>query len=623
MPYLTADGSSAAAYLTKNLGGIDEIYLSYTVYVDAALAAETGHLHLHNIDDVTSPGTNPESVGVWNGAWAEKLFGGLDVARVGSHTVAVHAKVSTETLVVTIDGTPNVIGGTPFADVNIAQLDRLQIGAPTTAAHDGDISYISSVKVGTTGAGSTDILTDDFSGDFSLWDATSGDVSIITAPAGLIAGICLAFDDDTLEANPVWTRLDSTDNLVGAYQIDRGRQYELDKTDTGRATVQINDKDGVLDPTNSSGPYFGLIEPLLQAAIAIWNPVGEIWSTIFRGYVEDFDYTIDPSQKVTRLTLSLVDGFEILSAVEMQPGQAGDTPPAGSEGDVFYDNANVDDRIIQAAGDAGWPTDLQVIFSGNVGLYETVYSPGDSVLQVIQDAADAEFPGVSNVYMSREGILTFHGRLAKFDPEGTAAGTAGWDFHHWKCGDGGAVAASPSDIAQLRSLAFNRGLSKVINSALATPMNILDTDIEGQLVQDGTSIGLYGIRSWSAENLLTKIGRLNDNDALAETLLFATYYIENYAEPRNRITDISFRSMLPTDVRASANWGLICGAEISDMLDVTESSPGGGLFDQEQFFIEGVHYDVKPIKGDFVDVTLRLDLSPQAYFTSNPFPLPT
>ena len=120
----------------------------------------------------------------------------------------------------------------------------------------------------------------------------------------------IAFDDPTLTWEPTWTRLDNTDNLVTRYTIDRGRQYELDTTDTGRATVEITDTDGVLDPTNPSGPYYGQIEPLLQAVVQRWNPISSAWRTRFRGFIEDYDYDFDPSQRVNKLTISLVDLFE-------------------------------------------------------------------------------------------------------------------------------------------------------------------------------------------------------------------------------------------------------------------------------------------------------------------------
>lgn len=443
-------------------------------------------------------------------------------------------------------------------------------------------------------------------------------------------GISIAFDDATLAETPTWTRLDDDVTKVASYTIDRGRQFELDRTDGGRATVAINDVDGTLDPTNAAGPYYGKIEPLLQAAIARWNPVLGEWQTRFRGFIAEYDYDFDPSQFVNRLTLTLVDIFEILNAIEMQPGQFGDAPPAEYVGQVFFDDANVDDRILQIYGNAGIPGGFYVTFSGNVGLYEATYSPGESSLTPIQEGVDGEFPGVSNYYPDRFGRACFHGRLAKFDPVGTAATTTPdrWNFQQWHAGDGTAVAASPSTMAHIRQFAFNRGLSKIVNNALASPIYIRQEDVEAQLVQDLTSIGLRGFRSWTKQNLLTRTGLLDGSDALTETKRFATYVVDNYATPRDRVTLLGFRPMRPSDSRAAANWKLLCECDISDQINLTISSPGGGGFTDEGFFIEGVHEQVTGRIRDSVaagvegydDVTLTLDVSPVAYFDTNPFP---
>ena len=93
-------------------------------------------------------------------------------------------------------------------------------------------------------------------------------------------------------------------------------------------------------------------------------------------------------------------------------------------------------RINQALADANWPSGLTSIFTGNVNLHETVYSPGESILTVIHDAADAEFPGVANFYVDRYGVVCFHGRLARFNPSSVASSATHWDFHVWNLGGG-------------------------------------------------------------------------------------------------------------------------------------------------------------------------------------------
>lgn len=438
-------------------------------------------------------------------------------------------------------------------------------------------------------------------------------------PTGILS---LAFDDETLVWEPTWTRIDSTPSLVASVQIDRGRQFELDRTDTGRAVVSISDRDGILDPTNASGPYYGKIEPLVQAVICRWDPVREIWAQRFRGWIDELDYSFDPSQRVNRLELGLVDLFEIVSASQMQIGQFGDTPPDDSADQVFFDNALMDDRVRQILGNCHIPDEFSVVFSGNVTLHETVYSPGESAMDAIQEAADAEFPGVSNVYVDRRGRLAVHGRLAKFDPGSVAAGAGddAWAWRHWKAGDGAAVDAV-SGTAHIRTFAFNRGLAKVINQALATPSRrnaiLTPAEMAGQLVSDAVSIGLRGIRSWTATDLLTETGLLDSTDDLTETRRFAEYYVANYAEPRDRITTISFRSMRPTDTHAPVNWLLLCDCDIGDQVDVTVASPGGGGFNAEPYFIEGIHESEAPLGAAYGDVTVTLDLSPAAYFPAS------
>ena len=122
-----------------------------------------------------------------------------------------------------------------------------------------------------------------------------------TEPTG--GRVFIAFDSaEMLTWEPTWTQIDSYANLVTSYTIDRGRQYELDHTDVGRAVVSIADVAGILDPTNGSGPYFGQIEPLKQIALCRYNPVAGAWYTRYRGWIEELTYDFDPSQKVNRLT---------------------------------------------------------------------------------------------------------------------------------------------------------------------------------------------------------------------------------------------------------------------------------------------------------------------------------
>jgi hypothetical protein len=381
---------------------------------------------------------------------------------------------------------------------------------------------------------------------------------------------------------------------------------------------------------------------LLQALICRRNPVTGDWYTRFRGFVEEMDYSFDPSQQVNRLELSLVDIFEFIAAIELFPGYAGITPPDPDSADqVYYPGGTdaggpypMDVRINQILDDTIGPVakaDYTVVFTGNVNLHPTTISPGESAMDAIQEAAEAEWPGVSNVYTDRLGRLAVHGRLAKFDPAGVLAGAApgAWDWHSFKAGDGTIVASDPAHYAHIRRFAFNRGLAKIINSAFATPQRrdsqLTGPEMAGQYISNSSSIAEFGIRSWSAQDLLTFEGVIDSSTDLVETKRFATYYVQNYAFPQNRVTEIGFRSMDPAAAGASENWRLLSLVDISDEVLVTVESPGGGFFADEPYYVEGVHEQVGPLVPDYDDVTLTLDLSPQAFFPppgdpNNPFP---
>jgi len=426
---------------------------------------------------------------------------------------------------------------------------------------------------------------------------------------------------------PTWTSLDTTDNLVVSYTIDRGRVFEMDQTDGGRATVEILDRDGVLDPTNPGGPHFGLIEPLLQCRLQSWNPVTATMQPRFRGWVSDWTYDFDPGQQVNRLRLELTDIFEVLGAIDMLPYPIfGDDPVTNdhpdSAGQVYYNGVDVQDRITRLLADSGIPDGFSVVFTGNVSIWASIYSVGETPLAAIQEAADAEWPGVSNVYPDRFGRIVFHGREAKFDPAGVLAGvdSSVWDWHHWQAGDGAAVAADLGAVAQLRSFGYTRGVSKIINSAIAYPVGATDAQIAAQIVTDSTSIARYGRRSWSAQNLLTRASLADGSDAFVETQRFAQYYVDNFKQPRDRVDGVAFRSIQLGAPGANVTWQLLTEIDISDRVDLTVSSPGGGGFTAVPYYVEGIHETVRPLNPEMDSVTVELDLSPTAYFDSDPFP---
>lgn len=408
---------------------------------------------------------------------------------------------------------------------------------------------------------------------------------------------------------------------VRSFSIDRGRPDEFAKTGTGTASLRMIDRDGLFDPTNGFSPYFGLVLPDKQATIELHNPVLDEWKTIFTGFTEDWSFVLDVTESFFEVQVDLVDGFAILNDYELTPGVDGDTPPAGSEGRVFYEDTagSVGDRITAIDADVGWPSAWSETFTGNVRMTETLYEAGHSALAAQFDCVDAEFPGVGNLYMSKTGIKTFHGRQARFRPDVAAYGINRRDVGDPSVTDG------DSTICPVHELGFNLGKANLFNSVLACPQDttvgvpITDAEVAGQLVEYTASITAHGRKSLAFNDLLTLEGIATGNTALEETTLMATYFADNYHDPLPRINRMVFKTREASHRLAGPLWKMLTRVEISDLLTLTTAHPGGGGFDEEEFYVEGIHYNVTPGNGAIPVVTLTLDVSSKALFDVNPF----
>lgn len=400
--------------------------------------------------------------------------------------------------------------------------------------------------------------------------------------------------------------------IIQSYEIHRGRQSEMDKTGTGTATITMIDTNGSLDPAVGTS-----YDPMTPVAIALTNPVTGAGSPIFTGHVARWGYDLYPTEKYGIATLECVDAMDVFANAEMYPGPLGDSfgdpPPLSSLGNIYFKEGQVKSRIDDILDDLGWPAGNREIFTGNIRLQSTTYAPGQPAINAITDAADAEFPTVANFYMQKNGFATFHGRLARFNPTDPQYGIT-----TWRAGD---IAAYNADTtrAVIFDLDYDRDKDRIVNSALCTPEgNLTPSELEAQRYQDAASIAQYGIRSWSAENLAVLEGKLTGNSGINEARLYARYMVDNFKQPRTRVSRITLKTTPPGHAWAPNIWALMTGVDISDRIQLkTTHHNGAGGFD-EYYYVEGLHYAAKPATDDYLDVTLDLDLSPAAYWNTLP-----
>lgn len=422
----------------------------------------------------------------------------------------------------------------------------------------------------------------------------------------------IALADGPLVAEPTWTRYDMlTACRSPGFDCETGRQSELEVTDTGTARVYFNDRNGTLNDEDLIG---------LQIMLQLYNPVTATWHPRWRGHIDDIGFNVHPSVAgLANVQLECVGIFDYLGGVTMLPG-FGDAVPAGAEAVVFYEDEQVDDRIIALLTDANIAASMRVVFTGNVSVNESQFDFDDVILQALRDAADAEFPGVANVYEDRFGRVAFHGRFARFDPEGVEAGGANWDFNRWDAATGADVTTG---VAQIREFSYNRPRSRIINSYLAWPIadengvEFPRSGIEALIRTDATSITQYGYRGGhDAPGLIIKENVNNSNTGAEECGLFGDFYIANYATIHENIQRVKLQSIRPGDARASATWAAMCGMDISDGMNITVTDAG---FVAVPHFIDGLSVSCRALNPDFDLVEVTPNLTPAAYYATDVF----
>jgi hypothetical protein len=446
--------------------------------------------------------------------------------------------------------------------------------------------------------------------------------------------VLIAFDDGPLEPAPTWTRLDGgtpfPSSFVASYEITSGRQGLLSQTDTGEATVDINDRDGLFDPRNVSSAYYGKLDGR-QILLQLYDPVRAVWEPQFQGHIDNVLYDVDGSGVDQNgdpinvaIRLECVDIFDYLAGYGLTPGLAGVAAPSGGEDGVWYaaTTGTVDDRIIEILTDIGIDSTRWNVTSGNVKVIAVKYDPDESALVALRDACDAEFPFIANMYVDRRGMFSFRGRYSRFDPDGVAAEPGStWDFTRWPVGDGNAIIADSSR-AQMRVLSYGRGRRDVINVAIATTQGIAPADVPGQVFANTASITAYGQHAAPPmSDLLTSDyagpGTISPTTGKKQCALYAELLVKNQKDPRESITALQLKAIQPTDPRASATWAMLTQADIAHIINVKMGYPGGtgfsGASPADDYYIEGRRLRVDALNTGYDYVEADYELSPAVW----------
>lgn len=417
-------------------------------------------------------------------------------------------------------------------------------------------------------------------------------------------------------------------SLVNSFTIQRGRGSEFERIGMGQANLVVNNRNGWFDPSNTGGPFYEALLPLAQAKINMQHPFSAEWFDLFTGYTEEIQQVRNSPRNMIA-TMPLVDGFEILNQAQINSmgGRTRDTARALQKGGSYYAAQHVDSRIIAALQDAGWPALYRRIATGNVNVQHRTYDVDGSMLEVCQEAADAELPAVANFFMDKGGNAAFSGRQIRFQSvaevldHGTVDTYPDW-VSLWRVGDSGAMADDPTILLPIQkdNFGWTKGKNTVYNDVQILPAGVDASDVPGMRSIAGASRDQYGSRQLSITDLIVLTGYDPDftKDESQVCNDYASWYSQKYADPHQRITNIEFRGQMAAghedDGIGSALWDFLLNVEINHLIQVYTQNPGGGGFVGELFFVEGIRYSCSSLNMRLPNLVMNLDLSPAAKY---------
>ncbi len=126
----------------------------------------------------------------------------------------------------------------------------------------------------------------------------------------------------------------TTTERLRSFRVRRGRNFNLDRVEAGTGEFVFNDQDGMLDPSNANGPYYGRILPLKPITLA--RRENSVTYRRFTGPIERYEPTWFPPS-YQEMTIQAADSFETLANLQLISDTASlTTALSGADNDLVY-----------------------------------------------------------------------------------------------------------------------------------------------------------------------------------------------------------------------------------------------------------------------------------------------
>lgn len=341
----------------------------------------------------------------------------------------------------------------------------------------------------------------------------------------------IAFPNAPFDTNAslTWTDVTSQVRIDPALngqpiQIRRGRQFELNRVESGTCSFLLDNRDRRFDPDNSgpSAIYWPNVQPVKRVRVEAFASAQ--WWPLFTGYIEQWQ-PFYPGVTDALVRVSCVDALKLLGRASITLVELGNNSPTN----VIQDALNT----------AGWPAADR--YSGAISstLIPAQTWTNQSVLSIIQTVAEADGGAF---FMEDDGFTSYHDRYwpARNSTSNATFGDSGTEIRY-------------------EDITFSYDDTRIINRAEVTRAGGTT-----QVATDATSIGKYGVRAIQQTNLQLT----NDAEALAR----AQYLITRFAQPLMRVDQL----VLNGDLDANA-WFQIVARTLDDKITVRRRAPGTGV----------------------------------------------
>ncbi len=325
--------------------------------------------------------------------------------------------------------------------------------------------------------------------------------------------------------------------FIQTISINRGKSRELDRYNSGTASITLNNNQRTFDPTNTASPYYGNITPKKSVRISA-NGIVQ-----YLGEIDDWNFEFEPNGNNVAIAV-MTDRFRDLANQVI----------SARTNSVELTGARI--NTILSLPEVNWPLADRAIDAGQQTLGADNIAEGTNALTYLQAVEQSE-PG--SLFVGKSGNLTFKDR--------TVAPTTNIPV---LADDGSGIKYTEMRVVYGTEILYNEV--------------VLENQVTGgtAIANSTTSQSLYGILN------LTRDNQLQNNQQ--DTQDIADYFANKYGNPEYRFESVGIflNELTATDQNKLLN------LELNDVVQIvfTPGNPPTGSSISEYAEVIGIEHRV-------------------------------